>query len=272
MRHRGPDEIQRHVLATYRSLRVGIIVVAAILPLLLWLGGAAWYGLAKQGSMSAYYHATTTAAFQRCEARCQEIAPQGADAVKADPELKQCRTEQKGAGRMRNWFVGLLWGTGIFLYLYKGFSTAEDLLLNGAGIAAVGVAMVPMDLWVISKSLTWHGASAGSLFIAIAAVAIFCARDTLGLITNPDERKRFERIYRGIGIAMIAVPAGTWLVTVKFDNRSDAVYWLEALSIWTFAVYWAVKSYEMLRKGTEQRALCGELESVDGKIREAVKK
>jgi hypothetical protein len=42
---------------------------------------------------------------------------------------------------MRDWFVGLLFAVGNFLYLYKGFGRAEDWALNIGGVLALGVAM-----------------------------------------------------------------------------------------------------------------------------------
>lgn len=38
---------------------------------------------------------------------------------------------------MRNWFVGILFVVGVCLYLIKGFSKWEDILLTIAGILAV---------------------------------------------------------------------------------------------------------------------------------------
>ena len=76
--------LKKHVLSTYFSLRVGIVVIAVAFPVLLATGGYFYVGVGLLDSMSAYYHVT-------CEGRS-----------------------------MRDWFVGLLFAVGVFLYLYKG--------------------------------------------------------------------------------------------------------------------------------------------------------
>jgi hypothetical protein len=107
-----PHELQAHMVATYFFLRAGMAIMAFALPLLLWCGAAA-RGVPLQASMSAYYHASN--------------------------------------GLMRDEFAGVLVAIGAFLYLYEGFSRAENRALNLAGIFAVGVAMIPME-WNCSKS------------------------------------------------------------------------------------------------------------------------
>ena len=64
---------------------------------------------------------------------------------------------------MRDWFVGLLFVEGIFLYLYKGFGRAGNLALNIAGVLAIGVALIPEAAghsWI-----TAHGFCAIGLFL-----------------------------------------------------------------------------------------------------------
>ena len=81
------EDLQKHFTATYVNLRIGMAVIAMAFPILLWVGGLL-QGLELQPSMSDYYHAGSP------------------------------------AGLMRDWFVGLLFAVGVFLYLYKGFTVA----------------------------------------------------------------------------------------------------------------------------------------------------
>src|SRR5216684_1487516 len=140
-----PDKLQKHILGTYFSLRIGIAIVAMLFPFILWIGGRLYVGLPLQDSMSAYYHAS----------------------------INQTS--------MRDWFVGILFAVGIFLNLYKGYSNSENIALNFAGILAVGIAIFPMQ-WNCGTDCSWfsiHGLCAVLFFFCIAFVCIRCASDTL---------------------------------------------------------------------------------------------
>ena len=57
--YRRADRLQEHISGTYASLRLGVGVIGAVLPVLLWLGG--WIGDSEplRSSMSAYYYSPT---------------------------------------------------------------------------------------------------------------------------------------------------------------------------------------------------------------------
>ena len=175
------DGLLRHILVTYFIQRLGMAALALIFPLVLLLGGGL-QELPKQNSMSAYYFA--------------------------------------GDGLMRDWFVAFLCVIGVFLYLYKGFSNKENVALNIAGACAVGVAMIPMA-WGCDPcpGFTLHGFCAVTLFLCLAYVCIWRAKDTLHLM-----KKR-----------KLADQAG---------NKED-VFFVEASGVWVFSVYWWMKSYEL---------------------------
>jgi hypothetical protein len=78
---RTPFDLQKHILSSYSTLRRGIGLQAAALPLVLSVLGILLASVALQESISAYYHA--------------------------------------GGGAMRNWFVEILWAIGVFLLLYR---------------------------------------------------------------------------------------------------------------------------------------------------------
>jgi hypothetical protein len=138
-----PTAIESHIAVTYKVLRRGLAVLAIALPLVLSILGYVQYGLELQESISAYYHASTSAA-------------PGFDPFSG-----------AGQGQMRNWFVGILWAIGVFLILYRGYGRRENQALNIAGILLILVAMFPME-WACGNTcskITLHGVFAVAFFL-----------------------------------------------------------------------------------------------------------
>jgi hypothetical protein len=218
------EDLRNHITGTYDGLRIGMAVIALLLPLGLGIGGYYGYGLPLQGSMSAYYH-----------------------------------------NPMRNVFVGVLWAIGVFLYLYKGYSYAENIFLNIAGVSAILVAMFPME-WECGtecKMITPHGIFAVAFFFFIALVCGFRATDTLCLIKDDTLRRRYRYAYRGAGIAMFLAPFIVYGLAVGLQYRETqnyAVFLVEAVAIWIFAIYWIVKSLEISSTNAEDRTLDRQVE------------
>ncbi len=218
--------LQKHITATYINLRVGLALLAIALPFVLAVVGYLVFGLPLQGSMSAYYHA--------------------------------------GEGAVRDVFVGVLIAVGAFLYLYKGFTAWENIALNFAGIFLVGVALVPMqwDCEPDCSKFSLHGTFAVLFFLTIAYVCIFRASDTLGLISDPAKASRYKRVYRWLGIGMIASPAIALVLTWVLQPGADDNFWVffvEAVGVFVFGAYWIVKSYEIAETNAERRAVEGKL-------------
>lgn len=234
------DEMQEHVLATYFGLRYGIAAVGIALPVVLVLGGKFWAsldlldasGLPWLNSMSAYYHATGI------EGRS-----------------------------MRDWFVGALFAVGVALYLYKGFSRAENYLLNAAGVLAVGVAVFPMGWPETAKGplFSLHGLCAIGFFVCIALVALCCAKTTFKLIKDKQERKRLERIYRGLGVLMILSMVVAYVFSTAIGDAAWKFY-VEVFGILTFVLYWWFKSRELGKTRAQAKALQKELRKPDGVV------
>lgn len=241
-------DIKKQMMATFLSLRVGVGVIGIVLPLLLLFGGMIVH-IHLADSMSAYYHATRSC-----------INPQR-------PEVSApCSTIPlpTGQGPMRNWFVGALFVIGVCLYLIKGFSKWENLLLTIAGILAVCVAIFPMP-WTTGKATGFpiHYVSAVTFFVFIAFVCMFCSGKTLKFMPDiPNREKviaRYKLRYRALSILMVLSPLAAYAFN-EFTRQNHLVFWAEAFGIWAFGGYWLVKTKELSLSDVERRALKGELE------------
>jgi len=222
------DKLQENILSTYFTLRLGIVILSVALPPILYFGGRLG-GVGLLHSMSAYYG------------------------------------EQNGL--MRNWFVGILWAVGSFLYLYKGFSTTENVVLNFAGVFAVSVAMIPCNCWdgAVGDSNKVHAFCAVSFFLCMAFVCLFCAGDTISLLPDQKTKDAFKRRYRIIAVLLVGSPAAAVLVSYALDQHTSYRFFIEAFGVYMFALYWVVKSRELSITSAETLALHGKVANQKGR-------
>jgi hypothetical membrane protein len=225
-----PGDVAEHMLGTYFGLRLLLMLVALLFPPLM-VGGGYWHGVPLQNSLSAYYHAPCGGG------ECGQV--------------------------MRDFFVGLLFAVGAALYAYKGFSQFENVLLNLAGLFAVGVAVFPEGRGDAGFDATLHGVCAVAFFLCIGAVCLFASKHTLTLIENPEKRERYRRTYKGLALAMVLVPLATWAVSALAAYTSWKLV-LEWVAIYVFAAYWIVKTREMRMTAAERRAQRCEMHLSDG--------
>lgn len=164
----------------------------------------------------------------------------------------------------RNLFVGALVASGLLLFLYKAFDKTENLLLNVAGLAAIGVAFFPCkpDPGATDGSPAgyWeHGVFALITFGGMGLVAVFLASSTVRLLADERLRARFAWIYRILGLAMIVAPLAAIVVT-RMTKETHATFWVEAAGLYAFAAYWLVKTIEYRRTNAEREAVRGTLD------------
>lgn len=203
------------IAASYFSLRIGLALLAFAFPLLL----IALAGGNLIDSISAYYH-----------------QPPGGDGglIWRQP---------------RDVFVGILCAIGAFLWLYKGYRTRENVALNLAGLAAIGIALFPTDLGdeITTATGLVHGICAVTYFLAIAFVCLFEAKATLPLLHDEAKQRLYAMAYRLLGVLMVGLPllvvALHWVP--RAAEEGGAVFWLEFVAIYVFAAYWIVKSIEI---------------------------
>jgi hypothetical protein len=225
-------EVEDHVFSTYLSLRFGMAVIALAFPFLMVAIGKL-NGVPLQDSLSAYYWQDGAS-----------VAP------------------------VRNWFVGGLFALAAFLYLYKGFTDAENWALNLAAIFAIGVATMPMA-WPPVKGDGWfstHGVSAISLFACLWYVVLFRAKDTLRFLPaslSVEERastiRWYGNWYSALGAIMVVSPLGAVLISTVLGKPSALVLFVEATGVMSFGTFWAMKSREMRLSKLTRRALRGEI-------------
>ncbi|MEA2162903.1 MAG: hypothetical protein QOK37_1030 [Thermoanaerobaculia bacterium] len=219
-------KLQAHFTRTYLDLRIGIAIIGGALPLLLWLGERIVTHEPLRSSMSAYYYSPL----------------------------------------MRDTFVGALISIGVFLYLYKGFSTRENWALNFAGLLAVGVALLPDAAEGESRNLrsTSHETFAVLFFLAIAYVCMATAADTLSLMRDSLKADKLKTTYKFLGIGMILFPGV--VVLLRFAMPASAkgfplIFLVEAVAVLTFSSFWLVKSYELNLTNAEMLAVQGKIEA-----------
>lgn len=230
---RDAHALAQHFSATYFALRVGLAALAFAFAPLLYGWGKLVHGLDLQPSMSAYFWAAAT-------------------------------VEQCAAFPMRTIFVGFLFAIGVGLYLYKGLTELENVLLNVAGVCAALVALVPERLslddgglqplfdvcpavaqWAQAPSLPIHYAAAIALFVLLAFVAWACACKSLDYLPVGHDAERYRRRYRAIAIAMLLFPLPGMAVAYVLGLWSHWLFFVEAAGIVTFGAYWALKSREL---------------------------
>jgi len=253
-----PIDLSEHMLSTYQTLRIVLVVIALLFPWVLWIGGfyISRQRVELQHSISAYYHANE---MTRTELAARESA------------LREGRQRDNvhidsGRGVMRNWFVGVLFAISALLAVYKGFRPAEDLALNLAAIFATLVALFPSQ-WVDDpkpQPFSFHGAFAVLFFLCIAYVCIFCASATLSLVRDENRRAHYRRFYKLVGWTMVVSPIIAAVLNV-FVGGVAYVFFLEAVGVYAFAAYWLVKTREIRETKADLKAASGEIELAAGK-------
>jgi hypothetical protein len=213
-------DLSNQISATYKMLRLGVAVIAFAFPLLLWVGGHLFAGLPLAGSMSAYYYSV-----------------------------------------MRDTFVGILFAVGVILFVYQGYTRFEDWALNLAGGLALGIALFPMAVpsTPSHNPFSLHGVCAVSFFLCIAYVCIFRASDTLSLMHHAATIARYRRWYKFLGYAMVALPVIAWILISSVPGQKSAIFAVELVGIYVFAMYWVIKSHEVSQTDSDRKAARGKL-------------
>ena len=167
---------------------------------------------------------------------------------------------------MRDFFVGLMFATALFLFTYRGYDGRDRVVAIASGLAGLSLAFFPCvgplgpdELVGIFRlragiSDTVHVVSAGAFFVLLAVNSTF-------LFTRSDKprgargRAKDARnaVYLACGIAMFALLAALVLVMrlvpEAAQERWKPVFWLETLLLESFGVSWLVKGGKIIRDG-----------------------
>lgn len=212
-----PDALQKHFAGTYFGLRLAIVVFSFALPLILYFGARIHGVVVLAPSISDYYF------------------------------------WEKGV--MRDWFVGILFAVAGFLYLYKGFSKLENVLLNIGGVLLAAVALIPCACQGESTSgVSPHGVAAVGFFLIMAVVVFKCNEETLSLLKkkHPELLAAYKMRYRVIAGLLVLSPVAAVVVSFRFGSLT---FFVETFAIYVFAAYWAVKSRELKHTQAEMAVL-----------------
>ncbi len=162
---------------------------------------------------------------------------------------------------MRDVFVGALFALGVALYLYKGFSTAENVVLSVGGVLAVLVALFPTQAGAErTPANVVHAVAAILFFGCLAYVSVFRAADTLSLIRDTRRARALQGTYRALGVAMLASPLVALVAERVLRPRGgepSLVFYVEVAGVWAFAAFWLVKSWELRQTSADRAASQG---------------
>ena len=217
--------LREHMTRTYLNLRIGIAVIGAVLPVLLWGGGALAGQKTLLGSMSAYYHTPLRDLF---------------------------------VGAL------VTIGVFLYLYKGFSRKENRALNLAGAFAVGVAMIATTAPDGVPAAWAKLHQICAVAFFLCIAYVCVFRAADTLSLLDDPKKVSRLRTVYRSLGIGMIVSPltAVVLAYTLEPQSRGGSIkFFVEAVAVWMFAAYWLVKSRELAQTGAERLALAGRVEA-----------
>jgi hypothetical protein len=227
----SPSELKKHILSTYLTLRFGIAVITLAFPFAVFLSG--WIShVDLQSSLSAYYWA-----------------------------------DEAGLNTPRTVFVGGLFAIGAFLYLYKGYTRAENIVLNFAALFGVGVALVPTPQKNGWDPGIWHAVLAIATFACLAYVVLFQAKKTLhelpvqtasGPVTKRYSHKWYVARYNVIGSVLLASPI-TAAILDRSIGRNSYTFFIESAGVMAFGWYWLAKSSEIKRSSAEHKAVAAQM-------------
>lgn len=160
---------------------------------------------------------------------------------------------------LRDIFVGTLCSMGIFLFCYQGHDWIENCTANLGCVAALGVALFPLDansdpLHQRSVIGYLHSVSGGAFFLTLAFYSLFhfpSSKDA-NLEQEPHAEQR-DLVYRTSGVvillSMVAMGAQLFLLPAEWKvvcNRFNTLFWLEWIAVWAFAAAWLIKGRTIL--------------------------
>lgn len=230
-KEQSPELLRKHVTATYLTLRTGIAVIAAILPLALWLGGAIRFGLPLETSMSAYYNTGMRDIFVGV------LCATGAFLYL-----------YKGFGDRENYALNAAGVFAVLTALIPPGGTKLALGLTPHGLAGV------LFFVAIGYVCIFRASDTLPLMLDKAAAAMY---------------SRAYKIFGWLMIAS-PVAAYVLDQFLRQTEAGSYIFFVEVVGVWTFAAYWLLKSREIAQTDAERLAAVGAVETdAAGKLQRA---
>jgi hypothetical protein len=153
---------------------------------------------------------------------------------------------------MRDWLVGGLWAVGVFLLFYGGHRMFDDWIGNLAGLAAIGVALVPtspsggpnVSQTDDSTLAVWHVGFSAVFFTCLAVYCLFIFTRNDNETPNAVNKDKRNIVYIVCGIAIVVCMAAILIIGAWFDEETKSwhpVLWLESAAVWAFGIAWLTK-------------------------------
>jgi len=164
--------------------------------------------------------------------------------------------------RMRDVFTGTLIVTGALLSCYRGPGTRDNVVTTIAGLAAVGIALLPIDpeyspitLARFRETLSAacyqnHGPLgyhfyAVTIFFGLAAYLVYFRFPLPSVPTITPQKLQRNRVYRLCGVVMAL--SFVVIAAVKYGSKEGSIFWPETTAIVAFGVAWLVKGQTILK-------------------------
>jgi hypothetical protein len=168
---------------------------------------------------------------------------------------------------MRDLLIGLLGCVSIFLFSYKGYTIADNLITGAIGLACAGVAAFPCPPAVPTGQPLGifqlppgpggliHLICAGAFFILLAINSIFLFTISKDTQMTPQKKLR-NGFYIGLGIVILASMATLIILYLAAPDvivTTNIALVLETIMLCSFGVSWLIKG-ETLFKDKKQSA------------------
>ena len=162
---------------------------------------------------------------------------------------------------MRDVFVGTMFAIGVFLFCYRGYDRKDNVLTNGAGLAAAAIGLLPMEpkyskvlierhsdleganCYVPHGFLGYHFYAVAVFFAIISYLVLFRFTKTDQLFMTATKRAR-NRVYVVCGVIMLASFGAIGLL--KWWAPETSILVPETAAIVAFAVAWLTKGEAIL--------------------------
>jgi hypothetical protein len=169
---------------------------------------------------------------------------------------------------MRDYFIGLLIGVGLFLITYRGYEKIDAIMTDISGICIIGVAIFPAMNGVGAKGVkiglfqieaylsnTIHTLLACICFVCLAFMCLFVFTKNGNEVLTPEKKLR-NKIYKTCGMIMVLDMAFHQLVVMILSNdvvlTMKLILITETILLFAFGIAWLVKGKTLFQdKGVQ---------------------